>query len=87
MATVYIHGVAKIKWFLVSKRQNTLFISSEHKSLLTCIPTSSVMIDQIKLEDVENAKLLGVFVDSTLSRKKQIAHIKQCVPFKLSLLI
>ena len=27
-----------------------------------------------------------VFVDSTLSWKKQIAHVKQCVSFKLSLL-
>ena len=36
--------------------------------------------------EVENAKLLGVFVDSTLSWKKQIAHVKQCVSFKLSLL-
>ena len=59
VATVYIHGVAKIKWFLVSKKTNTLFISSKHKSLVTCIPTSSVMIDQNKLEEVENAKLLG----------------------------
>ena len=86
VATVYIHGVAKIKWFLVSKKTNTLFISSKHKSLVTCIPTSSVMIDQTKLEEVENAKLLGVFVDSTLLWKKQISHVKQCVSFKLSLL-
>ena len=68
------------------EKTNTLFISSKHKSLVTCIPTISVMIDQNKLEEVENAKLLGVFVDSTLSWKKQIAHVKQCVSFKLSLL-
>ena len=44
------------------------------------------MIDQNKLGEVENAKLLGDFVDSTLSRKKQVALVKQCVSFKLSLL-
>ena len=59
------------------EKTNTLFISSKHKSLDTCIPTSSVMIDQNLLEEVESAKLLGVFVDSTLSWKKQIAHVKQ----------
>ena len=70
------------------EKTNTLLISSKHKSLVTCILTSSVMIDQNKLEEVENAKLLGVFVDSrpTLSWKKQIAHVKQCVFFKLLLL-
>ena len=61
------------------EKTNTLFISSKHKSPVTRILTSSVMIDQNKLEEVENAKLLGVFVDSTLSWKKQIAHVKQCV--------
>ena len=55
-------------------------------SQTTCIPTSSVMIDQNELEEVENAKLLGVFIDSTLSWKKQVAQVKQCVSFKLSLL-
>ena len=68
------------------EKTNTLFISSKHKSLDTCISTSSVMIDQNILEEVENAKLLGVFVDSTLSWNKQIDHVKQCVSFKLSLL-
>ena len=52
------------------KKTNTLFISSKHKSLVTCIPTSSVIIDQNKLEEVENVKLFGVFVDSSLSWKK-----------------
>ena len=70
MTTVYIHGVAKIKWFLVGpiEKTNNLFISSKqrHNSQVTCITISSVMIDQNKLEDVENAKLLGAFVDSTL---------------------
>ena len=70
------------------KKTNTLFISSKHKhnSQTTCIPTSLVMIDQNELEEVENAKLLGVFIDSILSWKKQAAHVKQCVSFKLSLL-
>ena len=69
-------------------KTNTLFTSSKHKhnSQITCIPTSSVMIDQYELEEVEKAKLLGVFIDSTLSWKKQVAHVKQCVSFKLSLL-
>ena len=67
---------------LSNEKTNTLFVSSKHKSLVTCIPTSSVMFAQNKLEEVENAKLLGVFVDSTLSWEKQIAHFS----FKLSLL-
>ena len=82
VATVYIHGVVVLSF----EKTNTLFISSKHKSLVTCIPTSSVLIDQNKLVEVENAKLLGVYVDGTLSWKKQIAHVKQCVSFKLSLL-
>ena len=68
------------------EKTNTSFISSKHKFLVTCITTSSVMIDQNNLEEVENDKLLGVFVDSILSWKKQYAHVKQCVSFKLSLL-
>ena len=44
------------------------------------------MIDQNKLEEVENSKLLGVFIDSTLSLKKQVDDVKQCVSFKLSFL-
>ena len=42
------------------EKTNTLFISSKHKSLVTCIPTSSEMIDQNKLVEVEHAKLLTV---------------------------
>ena len=35
------------------------------------------MIDHNKLEEVENAKLLGVFVEScTLSWKKQVDRVK-----------
>ena len=70
------------------ERTNTLFISSKrkHNSQTTCIPTSSVLIDRNELEEVENAKLVGVFIDSTPLWKKQVAHVKQCVFFKLSLL-
>ena len=73
---------------LGNEKTNTLFISSKrkHNSQTTCIPTSSVIIDQNELEEVENAKFLGVFIDSTLSWKKQVAHLKQCVSFKLWLL-
>ena len=65
------------------EQTHALFISSKHKSLLTYIPTSSVMIDQNKLEDLENVQLL---FDSTLSWKKQVDHVKQCFSFKLLLL-
>ena len=72
------------------EKTNTLFISSKHKSLDTCIPTSLVMIDQNILEEVENAKLLGVFVDSTLSWKKTfsvdyayISHLKLAFYFTI----
>ena len=62
------------------EKTNTLFILSKykHNSHTTCIPTSLVMIDQKEFEEVEIAKFLGVFVVSTLSWKKQVAHVKQC---------
>ena len=85
MATVYIHGVAKNQMVLSIEKTNTLFISSKykHNSQVTCGTTSSVMIDHNKLEEIENAKLLGDFVDSTLSWKKQAAHVEQRVSFTL----
>ena len=56
------------------EKTNTLFISSKHKhnSQTTCIPTSSVMIDQNILEKVENAKLLGVFLTVHFCGKKKL---------------
>ena len=65
-----IHTQCQNQMVLSIEKTNTLCISSKHKFLVTCIPTSSVMIDQNILEEVENAKLLGVFVDSTLPWKK-----------------
>ena len=64
--------------FLSIEKTNTIFISSKHKhnSQTTCIPTSSVMIDQNELEEVEKAKFLGVFIDSTLSWKKTSSSCK-----------
>ena len=78
----------KNQMILSIEKTNTLFMSSKHKhnSQTTCIPTSSVIIDQNELVEVENDKLSGVFIDSTLSWTKQVAHVKQCVSFKLSLL-
>ena len=72
VATVNIHGVAKNQMVLSIEKTNTLFISSKykHNSQVTCVTTSSVMIDHNKLEEVENVELLGDFVDSTLSWKK-----------------
>ena len=77
----------KNRMVLSIEKTNTLYICSKQKHEKQAADNANlVKIGEHELDEVENAKLLGVFIDNTLSWEKQIGQVKKNVSYKLSLL-
>ena len=72
-------SIEKTKIMLIGSRQKLNRISESEKYI-------KLLIDNTPIEQISNTKLLGIYIDSSLTWNVQVSHVKKIVIYKLFLL-
>ena len=74
-----IMNIEKTKIMLIGSRQKLNRISESEKYI-------KLLIDNTPIEQISNTKLLGIYIDSSLTWDAQVSHVKNSDIYKLFLL-